>query len=381
MRDFVVTEITFDDKQYLTAVLSEDQTITELQAMPAGDSSPVGEVVLAVVETVSKNTGGAFLMAGRHGRVFLPVRDFTKIRESTPILVQIIKEAAGRKVPVAAETIQLTGKYAVVSSVPGRIAFSRKLLKEQKELLKKWIPHEYGSAFHILIRTNAAYADKAGLLSELDALMDNMRRILKEAESSKTGRVLFRPEPFYLRMIRDLYEIPDRVFSDIPNIAEELAPFAASQGSSAPLCQNGALSLTELYHIGRELGRLANKTVFLKSGAYLVIEQTEAFVSIDVNTGKCSRGKKPEETYRRINVEAAAEIARQLRLRNLSGMILVDFISMKNEDHKDELIHLMMKHVRHDHVHTEVIDLTPLGIMEIVRQKTRKPLAEVLSVC
>jgi Ribonuclease G/E len=102
MRDFVVTEITFDDKQYLTAVLSEDQTITELQAMPAGDSSPVGEVVLAVVETVSKNTGGAFLMAGRHGRVFLPVRDFTKIRESTPILVQIIKEAAGRKVPVAA---------------------------------------------------------------------------------------------------------------------------------------------------------------------------------------------------------------------------------------------------------------------------------------
>jgi ribonuclease G len=112
-----------------------------------------------------------------------------------------------------------------------------------------------------------------------------------------------------------------------------------------------------------------------------VIEQTEAFVSIDVNTGRCTKGRIPEETYRKVNLEAAAEIARQLALRNLSGIILVDFIKLENEDHRDELIHVMQKLVKKDQVRTEAVDLTPLGIMEIVRHKVRKPLAEILGVC
>ena len=107
-------------------------------------------------------------------------------------------------------------------------------------------------------------------------------------------------------------------------------------------------------------------------------QQTEAFVSIDVNSGKYTGKKKAEETYRKINLEAAAEIARQIRLRNLSGIILVDFINMENPDHQDELFHVLQKYLRKDPVKCKAIDITPLHILEMTRQKVRRPLIEDL---
>ncbi len=105
-------------------------------------------------------------------------------------------------------------------------------------------------------------------------------------------------------------------------------------------------------------------------------QQTEAFVSIDVNSGKYTGKKKAEETYRKINLEAAAEIARQLRLRNLSGIILIDFINMQNTDHQDELFHVLQKHLRKDPVKCTAVDITPLHILEMTRQKVRRPVIE-----
>ena len=107
-----------------------------------------------------------------------------------------------------------------------------------------------------------------------------------------------------------------------------------------------------------------------------MIQQTEAFVSIDVNSGKYTGKKKAEETYRKINLEAAAEIARQLRLRNLSGIILIDFINMQNTDHQDELFHVLQKHLRKDPVKCTAVDITPLHILEMTRQKVRRPVIE-----
>ena len=121
-----------------------------------------------------------------------------------------------------------------------------------------------------------------------------------------------------------------------------------------------------------------HEKIWLKSGGFLVIQQTEAFVSIDVNSGKYTGKKKAEETYRKINLEAAAEIARQIRLRNLSGIILVDFINMENPDHQDELFHVLQKYLRKDPVKCKAIDITPLHILEMTRQKVRRPLIEDL---
>lgn len=380
MKDFILTQVEFDGQPYLAAASYEDNQLLDLRVEAADQKSLVGRVYCGYTASVSRNINGAFIQIGEKDQVFLPLNKGDRVQQSQPLLVQVTKDAAGRKVPVVTENIHLTGKYAVVSRRPGRISFSAKLTQDQKSLIRKWIPHEYGEEFHILVRTNAAWTDKASLLFEIERLMDQMRRILKAYQAAGTGDLLYEPEPFYLTMVRDLYEAPDRTFSEIPAAAEALAPFAVHQGEVPPLKEKAGLTLAELYNLNRDLGRLASKTVYLKSGAFLVIEQTEAFVSIDVNTGKCTRGKKPEETYRRINLEAAAEIGRQMRLRNLSGMILVDFITMQNDDHKEELVNVMKKEVRRDHIHTEVVDLTPLGIMEIVRQKVRKPLAQALQL-
>lgn len=107
-----------------------------------------------------------------------------------------------------------------------------------------------------------------------------------------------------------------------------------------------------------------------------MIQQTEAFVSIDVNSGKFTGKKKMQETYRKINLEAAKEIVRQLRLRNLSGIILIDFINMENQDHQDELFHVLQKYLRKDPVKAKAVDITPLHILELTRKKVRKPVIE-----
>ena len=124
------------------------------------------------------------------------------------------------------------------------------------------------------------------------------------------------------------------------------------------------------------LDEVQKEKIWLNSGGFIVIQQTEAFVSIDVNSGKFTGKKKAEETYRKINLEAAKEISRQLRLRNLSGIILIDFINMTNPDHNNELFHVLQKYLRKDPVKCKAIDITPLHILEMTRKKVRKPVIE-----
>ena len=134
----------------------------------------------------------------------------------------------------------------------------------------------------------------------------------------------------------------------------------------------------KLHRLETSLEEIRHEKVWLKSGGFLVIQQTEAFVSIDVNSGKFTGRKKMQETYRKINLEAAGEIARQLQLRNLSGLILIDFINMENPDHQDELFHVLQKHLRRDPVKAKAVDITPLHILEMTRKKVRKPVIEEL---
>ena len=396
MRDFIVTDTSCGEKTLTCAALYEDGKLNMLRAEEYGPRSRVGEVFRGCVDSVAANIGGAFIKDGRGGTFFLPLKKsrhehgktrhetaFGRIVQSQPLLVQVRKDASGLKEAVVTEDIEIAGRYAVVSRKPGKTSFSAKLSAEQKDLLRKWVDDSPCPEFHLTVRTNAAYAEKGALLEEITALADTLKGILSDYEKAGTGTVLYRPYPFYIEALRDLYELPDRCFSDIPSCREMMeALFSGTDGAKPEVSEplRGQLSLAELYHLPEDLLKLGQKRVWLKSGAFIVIEQTEAFVSIDVNTGRSAKGRIPEETYRRVNLEAAAEIALQMNLRNLSGMILVDFISLENPDHREELVNVMKKLVRKDRIHTEVIDLTPLGIMEIVRQKVRKPLAEVLSL-
>lgn len=380
MRDFIVTKITYGGRPFLWAALYEDGVLSELRVEPAGEESMVGNVYRGYTKTVSENIHAAFVDIGGKEPVYLPFGKNEQVSASRPVLVQVTKDASGRKAPAVTENIHLAGTFCVLSRHYKKTSFSAKLTEGQKEHLASMLDKEHSHEFHLLVRTNAVRAGQEEFLGEISQMRERMHTILRDYENARTGDLLYQPDPFYITMLRDLYEKPDRVCSEIPAVSQKILPYAMDQGSFPAQKEPAGLSLSELYNIRRDCSRLTAKTVYLKSGAFLVIEQTEAFVSIDVNTGKYQKGRKPEETYRNINKEAALEISRQLRLRNLSGMILIDFINMQSRDHQEELINLMRKYVRQDHIHTEVIDLTPLGIMELVRQKVRKPLAEVLGV-
>ena len=389
MRDFILTKMPFGDRELITAALSEDGIITELIAEEAGRPSRIGNVYAGIVDSVSGNIGGAFVDIGIGQLCFLPLARHAHVRPSEKILVQVTKDASGRKEAVLTENIHIDGRYAVVMKRKEPAAFSRKLSENRKEEVRVWLRETDTGNFGVLIRTNAGRAEKAEVLSEIGEEVQELQKILQRFESAEKGALLRETAPFYLRFLRDLYRKPERAFTDIPKAAAALAAITGQAAGTEEETEGAvyrppygkALSLPALYDLPREMERLSGKKVNLKSGAFIVIEQTEAFVAIDVNTGHFTKGRKPEETYRRVNLEAAEEIARQIRLRNLSGMILVDFISMTDGDHNEELLNVMKKLVKSDHVLTEVIDLTPLGIMEIVRQKMRKPLAEVLSLC
>ncbi len=382
MNDYIVTEIEFDDKKYLAAALFEDMRLSMLKLAARDDTSMIGRIYLGHIDSYADNIGGAFVAFGKD-KCFL-----SKYKKGScdpgRIPVQIIRDASGKKTAAATMKLKLPGRFAVLSAGDGSLSFSRRLSSEQKDLLRKWMRDVDRSGYSVLLRTNSREAEKADIIREVEQLKARWQKLIHDVAYAKAGSLLYQPDPFYIEMLRDLNIKPDRLFSDIPRIAEEL-------WSCRSYCQdpnlsydiyygNRMLPLKTVYNLTQEVRRLTAKNVWLKSGAYLVIEKTEAFTSIDVNTGKCERGRHASETYRRINHEAAEEVIRQIILRNLSGMILVDFINMENPDHKEELVNVAKKLARRDPLRMEIIDLTPLGIMEIIRQKTERPLIEVLGI-
>ena len=186
-----------------------------------------------------------------------------------------------------------------------------------------------------------------------------------------------------IRRIRDTYSQKlEEIVTDIPEYYQQIYAYLEESSpqelSKVRMYTDKLLPLYKLYRIESAIDEIWHEKVWLNSGGFLVIQQTEAFVSIDVNTGKFTGKKKVQETYRKINLEAAQEIARQLRLRNLSGIILIDFINMENPDHIDELFHVLKKHLKKDSVRCRAVDITPLNILEMTRKKVRRPVIEDL---
>lgn len=382
MTDYIVTDLLYHGKMIRAAALYDDMVLTELRTESEKSGRMAGCIYRGYVRSVARNIGGAYIDIGYKTPVFLPLRGKKDIQPSNPVTVQIRKEASGIKEPSASLDLQIPGRYIVTSLKPGKRSFSSLLTDSEKNELKRIIPDEMCVPYHITIRTNARSASPEDLLCELKAQREELTRILKEAGESGKGRLLWGPPAFYEEMLRDFRKQPDRIFSDIPVCAETLDKISGEHSKQPVLYTPapGHLKLAERYSLGRNLDLLNRKKVWLPCGGFLFIEKTEAFQVIDVNSGHCSRHKSPEETYLLINREAAKETARQIRLRDLSGMILVDFINMEEQEHKEELLTYMRTELAADTARPEALDITALGIMEIVRPKVRKPLAEVLDV-
>lgn len=380
------------------SICVENGKFVQVQAEGEKSESLLGNIYLGKVQNIVKNIGAAFVEIA-DGRVcYLPLNEImppvcakgmavkeNKVCIGDEILVQVATEHIKTKPPTLTGNLSLTGKYLVLTRGKTQISLSSKIMdgnvrKELKERISAYKNQEYG----FIIRTNAEYADISRIEEEADRLVEEYEAVTKYGIHKKRFSLVYRAPRGYVTQLRDGYtESVEGIVTDDVDIYHDMRAYLEAYQpedlAKLELYQDENISLAALYNLSSGLKNALSKNVWLKSGASIVIEPTESLTAIDVNTKKAVKGKKnAEETFFRINCEAAVEIARQLRLRNLSGIILVDFIDMKTEEKREALLECLRREVKKDPVKTMVVDITALGLVELTRKRIRKPLHESL---
>ena len=388
MNKAVITRMELYGSPVLACVLLSDAKPVEIRIEGENSEKREGTVLTAMVERIALNIQAAFLHDGSGTHFYLPLKNAPAGLKCGQVFpVQITREKSGTKLISVTARPSLPGRYFVMTFGEGALRASRKLTgEEQKRLLGlvRSFDCEGGpdAETDIMIRTNASCASAAELEREYLALKCIMKKIRSTGSMRKSGCVLYRPEPFYLVMLRDIPADQIReIVTDLPEVKETLDAWRENLAETFPatrLYTDARLPLYRLYGFTSLFEKILEEKVWLDSGGFLVIQRTEAFTAIDVNSGKNTQKKEKEEVIYRLNMEAAQEICRQIRLRNLSGAVLVDFVNMEDPGHLEALKSEMARLLKEDRIHSGVVDITKLQIMEITRNKTSPPVAEIL---
>ena len=381
-----------------------------------------GGIYIARVKELVKNLDACFVEIQKDLVCFLPGKEMGSpcvlnrtgqsssgtekgLKPGDLVLVQGLREAQKTKQPAVTTRISLSNPFFAISLGPGRTGYSSKLSKEKKEEIRHFLigtPYfEEDSSLKplftfaeepaqqellknvpsagIIARTECAHASPEELLTALQELLKEFRELFLTA-FYRSAFTCLKPVPKPWQEALTALVIPGEaaeIVTDDPALYQEIIDSdLAAPPLTLRLYEDAGYPLEKLYALNTKLNEALGTRIWLRSGAYLIIEPTEALTVIDVNSGKFEGQRDNAAFIRSVNLEAADEIARQIRLRNLSGMILVDFINMTDPGDQEELIRRMRENVRLDRVKTAVIDFTKLGLMEITRQKKSPPLAE-----
>lgn len=362
---------------HLVSMLLKDGQPIEFQCVSEKNKVDIGNIYIGVVKNVVKNINGAFVEFDKDETGFLSMRH-RQYKAGDEVLVQIKKEATEEKRPMLSDQIELTGKYLVLTSDKLSVGISNKIhQKEKKQELKEMaeplVTQEYG----FILRTEAAKANKEDVLMEADRLSAKYHEIVAKRQYRKAPHLVDINYDALEVLVHDIKPGSiDRIVTDQEEVGEQLK----EKGYEVSLCSYMAGDIERRYRFRHYLSEVFKRKIFMKSGGFLYIEQTEAMAVIDVNTGK-SIGKKNQEAHiKKINLEAAKEAARQIRLRNLSGIIMIDFIDMKSKDDEKELLQVMQHYLNTDSKKAVAVDITKLGIMEITRKKEKNPIFRQISI-
>lgn len=387
----IITNLTCHGKEILFAALEEQGRISQLTFSETASRGILGNIYVGKVQNIVKNIHAAFIeiadgimcyysLDDKAEPVFTNPKKDSVMRIGDEVIVQVSKEGMKTKLPSVTSNLNFTGRYLVLTSQRKELGFSGKLNKEEKKRIREFLEGSMPENAGIIVRTNAQNAKKEEILEELKNLQSRYEALLKKGRSRVCFSLLEEHMPEYLQTLQNVYtQTLDEIVTDDAEVFQAVQNYLNCYGEyELPLrfYEDHLLPLSKLYSLESVLERSLQERVWLKSGGFLVIQPTEAFVCIDVNTGKFSGKKEIQETFRKINLEAAKEIAWQLRLRNLSGIILIDFINMEDQEDKRELLHTLQAYLNQDPIKSTVIDITPLNIVEVTRKKVRKPLLE-----
>ncbi len=325
----------------------------------------------------------------------LPPRPITELlRDGQEIIVQVVKDPIGTKGARLTTQLSVPSRYLVLLPRSRVIGVSARIEDETERGRLKTLVGELSGAgpqHGYIVRTNAEGQGEEALAEDIAYLGRAWTLIEERSASSRVGECVYEDLTLPLRAVRDLMRRDvEKVKVDSRETFERLQRFAAqylppgagpeSRGLAERIEHyTGARPIFDLYGVEDEIGRALEKQVPLKSGGYLVIDQTEAMTTIDINTGSFLGQRNLEETVFRTNLEAAQSVARQLRLRNLGGIVIIDFIDMVEAEHRRQVLRQLEKALARDHAKTTVYEFSPLGLVEMTRKRTTESLARQLS--
>ncbi|MFN3384966.1 MAG: Rne/Rng family ribonuclease [Candidatus Thermochlorobacter sp.] len=306
----------------------------------------------------------------------------SKLKPNDNILVQVIKEPIGTKGSRLTSDITIAGRFIVLLPFgEGHIAVSKRIInRRERRRLKMIVRSMLPKGFGAIIRTVAEEQEEALLRTDMEILLNKWKQIEETVKTAKPPKLIFKDDTITASALRDfLTEDVTEVATNSPVIHREALNYvrwAAPEMEKKITLYKGRLPLFESYGIAKDVESIFSRKVWLKSGGYLIIEQTEAMVVIDVNSGRYAAKKEQEENSLRTNLEAAKEIARQLRMRDIGGIIVIDFIDLLDERNARKVYETMKAELKRDRAKSNVLPMSDFGIMQITRERIRPSLMQ-----
>lgn len=383
----------------------EDGRLVEIMTEPAGTTRIVGNIYKGRVSEILPGLQAAFIDIGLDRNAFLHAEDLVTdvhdignfldedyqhdrrrgkhppieevLNRDQDILVQVTKEPIGKKGPRATTNITLAGRFLVLMPYADHVGVSRKISSSsERNRLRGLVKDLRSGKTGFIIRTIGEGASKRQLRQEMRYLNRQAREIVRRANKVEAPALVHDDLGLVLSLVRDVVSdevdavvIDDRgVYNRIKEFSHRVAPDLGARIEH----YSGRYPIFEAYGVEKDIERITHRKVWLKCGGYLVIEQTEALISVDVNTGKNVGKHNLEKTVYETNLEAADEIARQLRLRDLGGIIILDFIDMEVAKHRDNVVRRLNKALSRDRTKHRVRKMSDLGLVEMTRKRVRK---------
>lgn len=398
--------------------IREDGQLVEYMVERSGERLSVGDIYKAKVTAVLPGMQAAFLDIGCEKSAFLHVsdlsveaKDFEDIEErfegrqtnDTPtlgkdrdilieqvlnkgdqILVQVTKEPIMTKGPRVSTQISLPGRYMVLMPSAEMVGVSRKIeSRDERQRLKSIVVPLKVSGMGLIVRTAGEGMDKRHFQADIKFLTKLWRRLARKADKVKSPHLIHKDQEIITRLVRDIFT--DDVTAVVVDSKKEhkeilsyLRSFAPELRSRVQLYKEDT-PIFDAYEIEKETEKFLSRIVPLKKGGFISIDHTEALVAIDVNTGRYRGARDQEETALKTNLNAAREVARQLRLRDLGGIIVIDFIDMEMEENRKRVIDELRGALRHDRSRTKTLRVSEIGLVEMTRQRVRPSLGQMLS--
>lgn len=387
--------------QETRVALIENGVLQEVYLQRSTHSGVVGNVYLGSVQRVLPGMQAAFIEIGLQRTAFLHVSDLYHqplaegeslpeiqklLHEGDSLLVQVIKDPMGTKGARLTTNISIPSRYLVLLPQSSNVGISTRIEdEEERERLKNMVESirmRLGLEGGFIVRTAGEAVDEEAMTADIQFLDKLWAFIRAQSQSAKPPTMVYGDLPLVMRMLRDLLGTEvERVRIDSKENYEHVVTFAERfipDVVERIELYDGAGPIFDLYGAEDEMQKALSSRVNLKSGGYLIIEQTEAMVTVDVNTGGFVGTRNPEDTIFKTNLEAAHAIARQLRLRNLGGIIIIDFIDMHRVEHREQVLSALDSSLAQDPARTMISGISALGLVEMTRKRTRESLEHML---